>query len=191
MPSASWSPGFFRCTTFAGTGCLMTNPFQQVLFVIFFPGMWCCIRVTTYVHKRTPKMYKERKCSLLMQHCKFHSLQVNPFWGLQMLVPSVMPPAERLQILNQLTNLQLSRNHFVISYILFRIIPCLPIVWSAMKTESFCNLLHFVQNYSLLPIVWFAMKTCLFPLKFSAHLLSAPICYKMIANSGRCTQLNL
>ena len=50
--------------------------------------------------QKDPKMYKERKCSLLMQHCKVHSLQVNPFWGLQMFVPYVMTPAERLQILN-------------------------------------------------------------------------------------------
>ena len=58
-------------------------------------------------------------------------------------------PCREVANTEPLTNLQLSRNHFVISYILFRIIPCL----------------------SMVP---FAMKTCFFPLKFSVRLLWAP-----------------
>ena len=65
-------------------------------------------------------------------------------------------PCREVANTEPLTNLQLSRNHFVISYILFRIIPCL----------------------SMVP---FAMKTCFFPLKFSVHLVSAP---QMIADGA-------
>jgi len=81
------------------------GPFQQVFFFLpsfcwflFVGVVMFCKGQLGYVLRRTQDVHAKE-----MQRCKVHTLQVNPFWGRQVLVRALcmlITPAERLRILN-------------------------------------------------------------------------------------------